>query len=290
MTKQITVGYDGAVPSLQAVRWAAIEARKRGAGLRIVSCFDVPLAGQAVGGWAATEAYESLLEATQSSLAETKRFVSTLAPELEIVTEAFAGPAAWALVDSVDPHDLIVLGASGHRGATAILLGSTPRYVVRHSPCPVVVVRGAASRGRPDRVVVGVDGSPASVRALQWAGDEADLHDVGLVIVHGWTYPYVPIDTASSQVRDLANVDAACLLDREVESARERFRAEITSQLVESGPANALLETVRDGDLLVVGSRGRGAFAANLFGSTVNTVLDRCAVPVVVVRGLDNDE
>ncbi|MBK5333949.1 MAG: universal stress protein, partial [Ilumatobacteraceae bacterium] len=52
----------------------------------------------------------------------------------------------------------------------------------------------------------------------------------------------------------------------------------------------ALLETVRDGDLLVVGSRGRGALAARLFGSTVNTVLDRCAVPVVVVRGADEAE
>jgi nucleotide-binding universal stress UspA family protein len=90
---------------------------------------------------------------------------------------------------------------------------------------------------------------------------------------------------SSSQVRDLTNVDAACLLDRAVELAREQFAVEVTGQLVESGPATALLETVRDGDLLVVGSRGRGALAANIFGSTVNTVLDRSAVPVVVVRG-----
>jgi nucleotide-binding universal stress UspA family protein len=290
MTKQITVGYDGSAPSFEAVRWAAAEAKMRGSRLRIVSCFDVPLAGEAIGAWAATEAYDSLLQATQSSLAQMKDIVSESAPELEIVAEAFAGPASWALVADVDSEDLIVVGASSHRGAAAILLGSTPRYVVRHSPCPVIVVRGAASRGRPDRIVVGIDGSPASERALQWAGDEADLHDVGLVIVHGWLYPYLPVDTASAQVRDLTNVDAACLLDRVVESARERFRAELTGVLVESGPASALLETVRDGDLLVVGSRGRGALAANLFGSIVNTVLDRCAVPVVVVRGVNDKE
>jgi nucleotide-binding universal stress UspA family protein len=287
MTKQITVGYDGSVPSSEAVLWAAAEANVRGASLRIVSCFEVPLAGEAIGGWAATEAYASLLEGNRSALAQMKDIVAEATPGIEIVAETSAEPAAFALVDNVDADDLIVVGASSHRGSAAFWLGSTPRQLVRHSPCPVVVVRGTASRGRPDRVVVGTDGSAASERALQWAGDEADLHQVSLLILHGWLYPYLPLDTTSSQARDLTNVDAARLLDRAVESARERFAAEITGQLVESGPATALLETVRDGDLLVVGSRGRGALAAHLFGSTVNTVLDRSAVPVVVVRGAD---
>ena len=108
---------------------------------------------------------------------------------------------------------------------------------------------------------------------------------MSLLVVHGWLYPYLPIDMSSSQVRDLTNVDAALLLDRAVEAAQERFAVDVTGQLVESGPATALLETVRDGDLLVVGSSGRGALAANIFGSTVNTLLDRSAVPLVVVRG-----
>jgi len=287
MTKQITVGYDGSVPSSEAVSWAAAEATVRGARLRIVSCFEIPFSGEAIGGWAATEAYGSLLEACRSALAEVKDSVAKSNPEIEIVTEASAGPAALALVDNVDPGDLIVVGASSHQGAAAFWLGSTPRHLVRHSPCPVVVVRGAASRGRPDRVVVGFDGSHASECALRWAGDEADRHHVGLLIVHGWMYPYLPIDTTSSQARDLTNVDAGCLLDRAVESASEQFAAQITGQLVESGPATALLETVCDGDLLVLGSSGRGALAAGLFGSTVNAVLDRSSVPVVVVRGTD---
>ena len=285
MTKQITVGYDGSVPSFEAVLWAAAETNVRGASLRIISCYEVPFAEDAIGGSAATQAFASSMEASLSALARVKEAVLEETPGIEVVTEACAGPAGFALVDDVGADDLLVVGASSHAGAAAFWLGSTPRHVVRHSPCPVVVVRGAASRGRPDRVVVGIDGSPASDRALQWAGDEADRHDVSLLVVHGWLYPYLPIDMSSSQVRDLTNVDAACLLDRAVEAAREQFAVEVTGQLVESGPATALLETVRDGDLLVVGSRGRGALAANIFGSTVNTVLDRSAVPVVVVRG-----
>ena len=287
MTKRISVGYDGSAPSSEAVSWAAAEANIRGASLRIITCFEVPFSGEAIGGWAATEAHASLLEASRNVLADLKDAVAETYPGLEIITEATAGPAGFVLADGADADDMIVVGASSHHGAGAFWLGSTPRYVVRHSPCPVVVVRGAGSRGRPDRVVVGVDGSLASVRALQMAGQEADLHQVGLVIVHGWLYPYLPVDSASSQARDLLNIDAACLLDRSVESARKRFAADVSGVLVESGPAVALLDTVRDGDLLVVGSRGRGALAANLFGSTANTVLDRCAVPVVVLRDME---
>jgi nucleotide-binding universal stress UspA family protein len=287
MTKQITVGYDGSSSSSEAVSWAAAEAKVRGARLRIISCYEIPLAGGAVNGWTATEAYATLMEGCRNALQQVRDAIVETTAGVEIDLEASAGPASSALVESVDPDDLVVVGSSGHRGAAAFLLGSTPRHVVRHSPCPVVVVRGAASRGGPDRVVVGIDGSPAAERALRWAGDEADRYGVTLVVVHAWLYPYLSVDTASSQARDVMNVDAACLLDRAVESAREEFGAEVSGELVESGPATALLETVRDGDLLVVGSRGRGALAENLFGSTVNSVLDCSSVPVVVVRHSD---
>ena len=55
MTKQITVGYDGSVPSSEAVRWAAAEATVRGARLRIVSCFEVPYLEDAIAGWPGTK-------------------------------------------------------------------------------------------------------------------------------------------------------------------------------------------------------------------------------------------
>ena len=280
MTKQIAVGYDGSTSSSEAVLWAAGEAATRGARLRIVSCYEIPLAGGSINGWTATEAYAALMDGCRVALEEMRDVVADTTPGIDIDIEPSAGPASDALIE----------GASGHHGAAAFWLGSTPRHVVRHSPCPVVVVRGATSRGRPDRVVVGIDGSPSSERALRWAGDEADRHGVSLHVVHGWLYPYLAVDTASSQARDLTNVDAACVLERAVESARAEFGAEVDGDLVEAGPVTALLETVRDGDLLVVGSRGRGALAANLFGSTVNSVLDQCPVPVVVVRSLDTSE
>lgn len=289
MTKEIIVGYDGSAPSTEAVFWAADEAKVRGSVLRIVSCFGVPIAADPMSGWAPT-AYSSVIDAGQTELARIKEVVAEQTPGVEIINEVLAESPAYALVDSADAEDLMVVGASSHHGAAAFWLGSTARHVVRHSPCPVVVVRGAASRGCPDRVVVGIDGSAISNRALAWAGEEADRHHVGLLIVHTWLYPYLPVDTSAAQARDLVSVDAACVLNRAIESAREQFAAEIHGQLVEGSPAVSLLEVVRDGDLLVVGSHGRGALAANVFGSTVNHVLDGSAVPVVVVRGTNDDD
>ena len=86
-----------------------------------------------------------------------------------------------------------------------------------------------------------------------------------------------------SQARDLTRVDAEIVLDKAVGVARDVCATKVTHQLVEAGPASALLDTVRDGDLLVLGSHGHGAITAGLIGSTVNSVLERSAVPVVVV-------
>ncbi len=147
----------------------------------------------------------------------------------------------------------------------------------------MVVVRGAASRGRPDRVVVGTDGSAAAEHALLWAADEADLHGCELVVVHGWEYPYIGIDTAGEQARDFTRVDAACVLEKAVETARERCGVNVTGELVEGREVTDLLDSVRDGDLLVMASSGKGAIVASLLGSTVNSVLEQSSAPVVVV-------
>ena len=124
--------------------------------------------------------------------------------------------------------------------------------------------------------------------ALQWAADEADLHQVGLSVVHGWWYPYEARTNAAEQARDLTRIDAAGVLEDAERLARDRCGADVTGQLVEGNAPSAVLDSLRDGDLLVLGSRGRGAVKSGLFGSTVYNVLDHCAVPVVVVRGVDD--
>jgi nucleotide-binding universal stress UspA family protein len=245
------------------------------------------IAGDA--GYGAGAIYDAVRSTAEADAEEIRATVSASHPDMVLTVDVVAGPAATVLLENLDHDDLVVVGASSHDGAAAFWMGTIPRHLVHHSPCPVAVIRGSASRGAPDRVIVGVDGSRASAEALRWAGDEADLHGVELVVVHAWDYPYGPADTGSAQGRDLTQIDAACTLDSAVETVRERCGAAVTPTLVEGGPVTALLDTARDGDILVLGSRGRGALRSRIFGSTANSVLDAAAVPVVIIRAVSDE-
>ena len=285
MSETVIVGYSGSDASAEAVTWAATEAEVRGAALRVVTCEEIPvMSGEAALGWNSGAAFEAIREAATTTSALMNEKILADHPLLAVTSEVCTGPAASALLTNVATTDLIVVGSSAHHGAAAFWLGTTPRHLVHNSPCPVAVIRGAATRGAPDRVVVGVDGSATSDAALLWAADEADRHGVNLHVVHGWSYPYAPVDARATQARDLTEVDADCTLTRSIELARERCGATVTGELTETSPVSALLEAVHDGDLLVLGSHGHSGLRSRLLGSTVNSVLDAAAVPVVVVR------
>ncbi len=284
MNVRISVGFDETPSSQAAVEWAVDAAVSRGAVLRIVSCYHLPLVGDSTYAWTPSEAYRGLLDATEAAMRDVADVARSSHPGLQVVTEPSAGPAGSLLIEGAKPGDLVVVGSSAHKGAVGVLYGNTSHYLVRESPCPVVVVPPGADGGAPVRVVVGVDGSNDSTEALLWAGEEADRHGVGLTVVHAWTYPYRPVDPPSVQARDVMRIDAACVLESAAATARDRFAADVQTELVEAGPAAALIDAVRDGDLLVLGSRGRGALRSTIFGSTVNAVTDSSAVPVVVVR------
>jgi nucleotide-binding universal stress UspA family protein len=291
MNATVVVGYNGSSSAAEAVMWAASEATLRNAALRIVSCFDLPtVAADAYVGFGAGAACDVVREVAATNAEQISASVTVAHPALTFTTAVVPGPASTALLADLAPTDLVVVGSSHHDGAAAFWLGSTPRHLVHDSPCPVAVIRSTASRDTPDRVVVGVDGSPASELALTWACDEADRHQVELVLVHGWSYPYAPTNTSSTQARELTEIDADCTLTRATEAARERCGVTVTGVLIEGSAVSALLATVRDGDLLVVGSRGRGGIKSRLFGSTANSILDHAAVPVVVVRADPADE
>jgi nucleotide-binding universal stress UspA family protein len=284
MTKHITVGFDGSPEAFEALRWGADEATRRGCELHITECFHLPVASDVHGGWVPTEAYSRVEQAASMQLQGARDMVATDHPDLPVATALRAGTAATLITEGrTGDQELIVVGPSSHRGASAFWLGSTPRALVRHAVCPVVVVRGVSGRGGPDRVVVGIDGSEASKQAIRWAAAEADLHGIALHVVHVWEYPYPAVTTREAQARDLMQVDAALVLEEGLSVAREACGSAVTGELVEESPASGVLGAVRDGDLVVLGSRGRSALRAGLFGSTVNSVLDRAVTPVVVM-------
>lgn len=277
----IVVGYNATTSSAAAVFWAAEFAAHIHSKLSIVRCRTGSNEGDA---YYVGNDLDALAEGDVSAIDAICDVVRTTHPKLELITEVIAGSPRSHLTEFEPCPDLLVVGTSRHSGATRFVRGTTTQFLSRHSACPVVVVPSHADSGAPRRIVAGTDGSEASMRAVRWAASKAVLLGCELVIVHSWSSTYRAVDPASEQAHDLAEVDAACILDRAVDSARERCGVDITPLLVERSPVGALLQTARNGDLLVVGASGHGAVAASVLGSTVNRLLDLAPVPVAVVR------
>lgn len=140
------------------------------------------------------------------------------------------------------------------------------------------------------RIVVGVDGSDTSRRALRWAADEAGLRDAELHVVHAWevTPPGVGIGLAGgtlSPAPDARHTEADHLVTQVVE---EELGGEAPAHLRRSigrGTAtDVLLDAAKGADLLVVGSRGLGGFAGLLLGSVSMKMAHHVSCPLVIVR------
>jgi len=136
------------------------------------------------------------------------------------------------------------------------------------------------------RIVVGVDGSEPSRRALQWAVDEARLHGGTVTAVHAWMPPYIGGYPYTSTIFRPGELEQAArqVLDDLVDTVDERDLAAPVERLVAEGaPAKELIDAAKDADLLVVGSRGRGGFTGLLLGSVSQAVCHHATCPVVVI-------
>jgi nucleotide-binding universal stress UspA family protein len=142
-------------------------------------------------------------------------------------------------------------------------------------------------------IIVGVDGSEPSRRALGWAMREAARHDFPLTVltVHRASVrPATEVYWPMLDLPDGARVDEASVR----KAAQEMVNAaaaemgqpapDVTVNVTDGNPAEELVRASRDADMLVVGSHGSGGFASLLLGSVSSQVVHHAGCPVVVVR------
>lgn len=143
----------------------------------------------------------------------------------------------------------------------------------------------AAPKPGAGRIVVGIDGSESSKAALRWAVRQARLAGATLRVVMTWEVPTFAYASGMPYPGDLDLAGASRrTLDKaigDVVGARDGL--EVSSVVVESHPALALLAEAVDAELLVVGTRGHGAFAGMLLGSVSEHCVAHSTCPVVVV-------
>lgn len=137
----IVVGVDGSEHSLDALRWAAAEAKLRGATLRVVASFSTPLMSTGYEVAVPDSADLSAASTTMLNAALDSVRSSGALDGVDVITEVLEGHAGEQLIRLSENADLLVVGARGHGGFLGLLMGSVTTYVVNHALCPVVVVR-----------------------------------------------------------------------------------------------------------------------------------------------------
>jgi nucleotide-binding universal stress UspA family protein len=137
----VVVGIDGSENSLDALRFAATEARLRGLVLHVVGTYTTPI--MSTGYELAVPDPDDLDAAAKQTLASAVDVVRDegLLEGIELDVVALEGHAGERLISASKDATLLVVGARGHGGFMGLLLGSVTTYVVNHATCPVAVVR-----------------------------------------------------------------------------------------------------------------------------------------------------
>lgn len=275
----ILVGYDGSGGSDLALSWADELARvTRRPLLVLISEVDPTQILEVTSDWHVTRMAQ--IEADVRG-----RLKDSPAPEpmVEIVDTA----PAPAMINASREASLVVLGARGHNLFSGVVLGSVSQHVSRHAACPVVVVR--QPHDPQARVVVGIDGSAGSRAALAFGFEQADRTGSSLTVIHAWrsmahgrgAVMGAPFDERLAKETSVAKR----ILAEAVAGFAERFPdVALVTEAIPVAPSRCLVDASRSAALVVVGSRGRGAFAELMLGSVSQAVLHHAQCSVAVVR------
>ncbi|PBC76224.1 nucleotide-binding universal stress UspA family protein [Streptomyces sp. TLI_235] len=276
---QIVVGVDAENPASPALAWAADEAVRRGLPLRLVHA--VPPSSRDARGFDEGQYRTAMHEAGEAALGEARLAVEERYSGLDVSIVLADGQPGQVLCRRAANAEMIVLGSRGLSRVEELLSTySVTVPVTAQASCPVVVVRGVEHVVQdPPYLVVGVDGSPGSVAAIDHAFDAAARRGAELRAVWVWQAPTIlPIDKATA-VREIQRQLHAATAGRTALYPDVR----LTHEVVTGHPVEQLAAASEHALALVVGRRGRGGFTGLRLGSVPHGLLHRALCPIVTV-------
>ena len=208
-----------------------------------------------------------------------------LGPDHQVRSTSTTGRAVDVLEQRSRTAKLLVVGA-GHldHGGHHLLRHSVARDIARHASCPVAIVRDHANRP-DDPVVVGIDDSATSWRALQWAVDDCATTGRPLVAVHAWHIDGRTLDIVISD-DEAARIErcAGQVLDEAIASLRHGpGGVDIEMRTAYGTASGVVLDAVPDPAMVVVGTRQLGAAGRLFLGSSADMVARHAHTTVVIV-------
>jgi nucleotide-binding universal stress UspA family protein len=276
----IVVGVDGSPSSQEAVAWGARQAELDHRTLTLLHAYHLENAAWvAQAGLDQNVILESLKESGMTVLGRARRAAEAVAPGVEVDEYIVRADPRDALGLASRTAAMLVVGSRGHGRVASMLLGSVGLSLVRHSCCPVVVLRPHVAEARHG-VLVGTDGSSDTLPALQHAyGLAASRHLPLSVLTFGAGFPWFGDRDASPD-------------DLEMQRRVERWLAELGAKFpdvavsvrhIEDPEARALVQTAEQMDAVVVGSHHEGVLASALGRALAVAVVEHAPTTVVVV-------
>ena len=292
MSRPVLAGIDGSAHSSVAADWAAREAARRGVQLRLIHA-SPRLPGAAV----PLPAVERLRRVGEQMLQRAVADLSDRYPDLAIRTEQADDAPASALLAAARTAGILVVGTRGAGGFDCLAVGSVALRMAMAAACPVVLVPrqpagvlgevGRAARGAA-QAVVGFDAHHPVSETADFAFSAAEARGAGLRVVQAWAFP---ADSVSPRTLTVTEEDRATWEDQEVLQLSDALRAwqekyprvTVRSDVVLLHPAEALLNTSRGSELLVVGRRTDPQAVDGRLGPIAHAVLHHARCPVAVV-------
>lgn len=283
MPRPVIVAVDGSEASLRAAEWAALEAQRRRAPLRIVAAPGLPPRMNVYKEASSVTVANALRGLAARGLAAAVERVSEVAPAVLVDTDLLDGSPSTAVTASASGAELLVVGARGSGGFTALVLGSVSRHVASYAPCPVVVVREETAAVHRE-IVVGVRDPDDSSEALDFAFAEAALRRARISVVHAVSLPIAVSGmppAAKTAVAEAAAESAGRLGELLKRWAEKYPDVEARADVVRSHPAHVLASLSARADLVVVGRHGGPGRPG---GSSIqHAVLGHACGPVAIV-------
>ena len=190
---RVVVGVDGSADSKRALAWALSVAESMHAQVVAVYAYQTP--GDPFEGHfgpAPAQVYRKLHEEAEQDLSKELTEVAGSEQAASVVQIVQAGSPDEVLIEQGKGADLLVVGSQGHFRVSHLGLGSAAEDVIRHAPCPVIVVReDSATEPGPEtgRVVVAIGESPHKAATLEFGFRFASRAGLALTVLHAWDTP-----------------------------------------------------------------------------------------------------
>lgn len=186
--------------------------------------------------------------------------------------------------------DLVVMGAHRRRLLKDVVVGTTLERVIRTGSRPVLMVN-AATRGRYESVLLALDGSTASVRAVESAKSLRLLDDVRISVIRAFEPVYKGMltwagarqDTISEYTEVWATEAKSEIIDLLRKAGLDDAASRVLTE--EGPPAPTIKRAIArlEPQLLVIGTHGRAGIARALLGSVAERIISEVDRDILVV-------